>query len=284
RVLGARGYRVTLAEASTELGGRVGRECRLPGLAEWARVRDYRVQQINRMANVEVFRASRLDARQILEFGFEHVCLATGATWRRDGRGRSSYGAIEGFDRDGVIGVDAVLDDSAAMSGPIVVYDDDHFYMASVIAEKLRLAGHDVTIVTTAPQLAPESQRALDQGRIQARAIELGIGIIVSHRIEAFDGKGVVIANVYGGAPTTRPSATLVPVTSREPDAAIYGELALDAERLGSAGIRTLERIGDCRAPGLIAAATFAGHRYARALGSGDVEPLRDRVVIGRAA
>ncbi len=284
RVLGQRGYRVTLAEATTELGGRVARESRLPGLAEWARVRDYRVGQINRMANVEVFRASRLDAGQILQFGFEHVCLATGSTWRRDGQGRSSYGAIAGFDHKGVVGVDAVLDDTARVSGPVVVYDDDHFYMASVIAEKLRLAGHDVTIVTTASQLAPESQRTLDQARTQARAIELGIAIVVSHSIEAFDGKSVVIANVYGGAPETRPCATLVPVTSREPDAALYDEFATATDRLRGAGIRTLERIGDCRAPGLIAAATFAGHRYARALGSGDTEPLRDRVVIGKTA
>jgi dimethylamine/trimethylamine dehydrogenase len=44
RALGQRGYNVMLAEASTELGGRVTQECRLPGLAEWGRVRDYRVQ------------------------------------------------------------------------------------------------------------------------------------------------------------------------------------------------------------------------------------------------
>ena len=37
RALCSRGYSVTLAEASTELGGRVTIESRLPGLAEWAR-------------------------------------------------------------------------------------------------------------------------------------------------------------------------------------------------------------------------------------------------------
>ena len=41
--LGKRGYRVILAEASEDLGGRVHRESRLPGLAEWRRVNDYRV-------------------------------------------------------------------------------------------------------------------------------------------------------------------------------------------------------------------------------------------------
>ncbi|MFZ8941539.1 MAG: hypothetical protein ACO2ZK_06005, partial [Gemmobacter sp.] len=41
-----RGYRVTLAEAGEELGGRVARERRLPGLSAWGRVADYRAGRI----------------------------------------------------------------------------------------------------------------------------------------------------------------------------------------------------------------------------------------------
>ena len=44
----ARGYDVMLAEATRDLGGRVTREALLPGLSEWARVRDYRVQQLEK--------------------------------------------------------------------------------------------------------------------------------------------------------------------------------------------------------------------------------------------
>ena len=60
RGLGLRGYEVALAEAGTELGGRVAQECRLPGLAAWGRVRDYRVGQIRQDA--ECRGLSRLDA------------------------------------------------------------------------------------------------------------------------------------------------------------------------------------------------------------------------------
>ena len=59
--LGKRGYKVMLAEASRELGGRVSSEAKLPGLSQWARVRDYRLQQIEKLPNVEVFRESRMD-------------------------------------------------------------------------------------------------------------------------------------------------------------------------------------------------------------------------------
>src|SRR5688572_6943899 len=80
RALGQRGYEVHLAEATTELGGRVTKESRLPGLSAWARVRDQRVLQIEKMSKVTLYRDSRLTAENVLEFGFERVVLATGAT------------------------------------------------------------------------------------------------------------------------------------------------------------------------------------------------------------
>jgi dimethylamine/trimethylamine dehydrogenase len=281
RTLGQRGYRVALAEAGLELGGRVTREARLPGLAEWARVRDHRLQQIGKMPNVEVFRDSRLGPEQILDFGFEHVCIATGAAWRRDGRGRSSFAPIAGWQRKGVVTVDEVMDDAVAIEGPVVVYDDDHFYMGGVIAEKLRAKGHDVLFVTTAGQVSPEAQRTLDQGRIQAQLHHLGIEVLVSHKVVGFGENGVTLAYVYGGPSVTRACATLVPVTSREPNEGLYTALMADEDKLRKAGIRSVRRVGDCAAPGLIAAATFAGHRYGREFGSNDSEAARDRVVLG---
>ena len=101
--LGRRGYRVVLAEALAELGGRVTRESALPGLSEWARVRDHRVHALRQMPNVEIYRDSRLDAEQVLEFGFAHVCIATGSRWRRDGTGRSSPVAFAGWRSEGVV-------------------------------------------------------------------------------------------------------------------------------------------------------------------------------------
>ena len=74
-----RGYEVHLAEAGSELGGRVTRESRLPGLAEWARVRDWRVTQLERMANVSIYRESALEAEHVLEFKARHVAIATGS-------------------------------------------------------------------------------------------------------------------------------------------------------------------------------------------------------------
>ena len=78
RALGARGYAVTLAEGSQELGGRVSLESQLPGLSEWARVRDWRLTQLHKLPNVEIYRDSELSADQVLEYGFSQVAVATG--------------------------------------------------------------------------------------------------------------------------------------------------------------------------------------------------------------
>ena len=279
RALGLRGYRVILAEADTKLGGRVTRESALPGLAEWGRVRDYRVQQINKLPNVEVYLDSRLDAEQVLDFGFKHVCIATGAAWRADGRGRFRFDPIDKHPHPRMIGPNAVMD-GATVEGPVVVYDDDHFYMGGLIAEKLRLAGTEVLLVTSASCLSPEAEPTLEQGRIQARALELGVELLVSHKVTEFDGEAVTIACAYSDKEFTHPCRTLVPVTSREPNESLYLSLSTDEQRLRDAGILSLVRIGDCAAPGIIAQATFAGHRYARELGSNDIGAARDRVII----
>src|SRR5271156_6861309 len=63
-----RGYDVHLAEASSELGGRVTRESTLPGLAEWRRVRDWRVGQLAKLANVRIYRDSLLEPDHVLGF------------------------------------------------------------------------------------------------------------------------------------------------------------------------------------------------------------------------
>ena len=94
-MLGRRGYEVVLAEAGGELGGRVAREARLPGLAAWIRVLDYRKAQLERLGNVELAFNSTLDAEEVASYGFDHVAVATGAAWRRDGVGRWRTHPIE---------------------------------------------------------------------------------------------------------------------------------------------------------------------------------------------
>ena len=278
RAAGQRGYEVTLAEATKALGGRARREALLPGLATFARVMDWRLDRIAALPNVRIYRDSALDAGQVLEFGFEHVCIATGARWRADGVGRSSFNPIDGCGHPRISTPDDVMA-GRTIEGRVLVYDDDHFYMGGVVAEALKARGASVIFVTSADSVSPTCEYTLDQSRIQARLMELGIEIATARMLLAFDGSRAALACTYSGRERSVACDHVVSVTSREPDDALHSELAADPARLAEAGIVSLKRIGDCEAPDLIASAVHAGHLYARTLDGADVVK-RDRVVV----
>ena len=266
RALGQRGYAVSLAEARKELGGRVTREARLPGLAEWARVRDWRTGQINKLANIAVYLDSALTAQDVLDFGAEHVVLATGCHWRRDGVGRSHGFAIPGFADNARVFTPDDLMDGRMPEGRVAVYDDDGYYHASVVAELLRRRGCEVTHFTPEDSLAPWTLNTLDYRHVRKRMAELGIEALVSHDIVGYAGGTLTVEDVWTHRQRELACDAVVAVTARLPDDALYRELQRRETEWADAGIRTLRCIGDAEAPGLIAHAVYAGHRYAREL------------------
>jgi dimethylamine/trimethylamine dehydrogenase len=266
RSLGARGYEVHLAEATTDLGGRVAKESRLPGLAAWGRVRDYRVQQIEKMPNVTLYRDSLLTAEDVLEFGFERVVLATGATWRRDGIGRSHFSAIPGLDNARVFTPDDLMAERMPATGPVVVYDTEEFYLAGVLAEKLRKAGQAVTFVTPGDLASSWAGNTLEGVHINRHLRALGIEVITHHDVIRAASDHVEVTCGYGGGTRQVAASALVLVTSRLPNETLYLDLIGQGDAVKAAGIKQVARIGDCLAPGFIAHAVYHGHRYAREL------------------
>ena len=142
QALGKRGYDVTLAEQGRELGGRVARECRLPGLAAWGRVRDYRAEQLRKLPNVALYLESQLDAETVLEFGCPRVVIATGARWRSDGVGHHWTAPLPIEDGSQVLTPDDLMEGRLPEGTRVVVWDDDHYYMGGVLAELLADKGY----------------------------------------------------------------------------------------------------------------------------------------------
>ena len=276
-ILGKRGYIVTLADAAGEPGGRVTLESRLPGLAEWARVRDYRITQLRSLPQVSMYLGSQLSAAEVREFGADHVLIATGACWRRDGRGRWHSRPIAGLYAAAVLTPDDLMH-GARPEGEVTIFDDDHYYMAPVIAVLLARAGARVTYVTTNGSVSEWSHYTGEQERTQQQLLELGVRIQVSTAVEGFDGSAVTLGCVYSGRTWQQSAATLVMVTSREPREELYRELVGEES---SAPALKVQRIGDCRQPALIAHAVFAGHQAARELDDPESSaPGRDRSVV----
>ena len=280
RALSLRGYDVALAEAGTELGGRVARERLLPGLSAWGRVADYRAYQLSQRPNVESYFDSRLDAGQILDFGFQHVCVATGSHWRADGVARLHVVPIPADPAMPVFTPDDIMD-GRLPEGEVVLFDDDHYYMGGVIAELLARKGCKVTFVTTSAYVSDWTLNTLEQAAIHRRLVEAGVRIVLNTGVAAIRADGVQTACSYTGAAGHIGCGAVVMVASRLPDDALYRDLMARQADWADAGIASVKVIGDANAPGPIAWATYAGHRYARALDMpdiGDALPFRREV------
>ena len=256
--LARRGYEVTLAEAGSEIGGRVLRESQLPGLGAWARVKDYRLNDLNQRANVNIYANSKLDADQVLELGISNVFIATGARWKADGIGRNTLrNAPLISDQARVLTPDHLMDGDMPPDGPVAVYDDDHAYIAGVIAEKLAQAGHEVIFVTPESLVSSFTTLTLEQHRIQARLIELGVDVCCNQVLKSLDQTAMQIACSFSGNIQTIACNSAVLVTERSRETALF-------DALQGKGLNTLELIGDAAGPALIADAVFAGHKAAR--------------------
>ncbi len=277
RVLGARGYDVALAEKSRQPGGRVSLESSLPGLREWARVRDWRLGQIAKMQNVELFLESEMSADDVRDFGAAHVVCATGSHWRRDGVGRSLRKPVLS-PSPAIVAPEEIMRGNLP-SGPVAIYDDDGYYLAAGLADKLREAGHEVHFVTSAGVVAPWMSYTGDQAATHAHLLAQGIICHFNKTLCAFTPGRLELDCLYGGAGSVLEVASLVPVTARQPETTLFDLLQADGARLAGAGIKSLTRIGDAEAPGIIAHAVYAGYRFARQLGLATDHPAtrRDR-------
>jgi dimethylamine/trimethylamine dehydrogenase len=269
--LGKRGHRVMLAEAERELGGRVGLESRLPGLSSWARVRDYRLGQIRRLANVELFPESRLTAADVAGMDCRHVILATGARWCRDGTGYANPKPVIGPEVPALFTPDDVLA-GRLPQGRVIVYDDDQFYMAGVIAEMLLQAGREVVFVTPGLEVSTWTAMTDEQFRVQSRLMAQGASIHLGRRLTSWNGASAGFAGIYDGSPFELGADSLLLVGARAPADELERELRVLWTAGGLTHLASLRAIGDSHVPGAIYAAVYAGHRAAREFGE-EVDP-----------
>jgi dimethylamine/trimethylamine dehydrogenase len=285
RALGARGYRVTLTEARRTLGGRVTREATLPGMSEYIRVRDHRELQLAKMRNVEIYRQSEVTVADVVALGADHVVIATGARWRTDVHDGATFVQVAPPGVE-VLTPDDIMD-GRLPTGPTVVYDGDGYYMGSVIAERIVASGQAVTLVTPSDSVAYWAGMTGERPRIRRHLAGLGVEMITAHRITEFDGARAALACGYSGRELSVAASSLVVVGARVPQDSLYRALLATGRGVAGTLPFTLARIGDCDAPAIIAAAVYAGHRYARELDDpvdSDLPMRHDRVDVGTSA
>ena len=205
----------------------------------------------------------------MLKFGCPRVVIATGARWRGDGVGRHWTLPVPIEDGAQVLTPDDLMAGRLPEGTRVTVWDDDHYYMASVLAELLADKGFETAYATPASEASTWSRNTMEQHFAQARLLEKGV------RIEAFRNlsriaPGVVATScVHTGRIEEAEADAVVLVTARTP----ADEIAAQRERWADAGLEAVDAIGDALAPATIAHAVYAGRRYAEEL---DGPPVAD--------
>jgi dimethylamine/trimethylamine dehydrogenase len=227
-------------------------------------VRDWRLLQIGKMPNVDLYLESKLTAADALEFGADAIVVATGATWRGDGVGRYHIHAIS-IDPDAdVLTPDDLMSGKRPSGRDVVIFDDDHYYLGGVLAELLVKEGHAVTLVTPASLASYYTRASLEQAAIQSRLLNLGIAIRANEAVKGVARGQATVECAFTQRTTTLNADCAVLITSRISNDALYQELIATHSNVLA--------IGDARAPATIAHAVHAGRRYAEEFGS----PPRD--------
>jgi dimethylamine/trimethylamine dehydrogenase len=278
--------RVHLVEAAAEPGGSMRWISRLPGLGEWARVVNWRVIQLQNLANVEVICSARLDAGAVRSYGAELVVVATGAAWRRDGLSAYTHTPFAGFDdhSERLLTPEDVMVAGARPPGKrVVVYDGEGYFTAPGIAEQLATEGFRVELVTCLEQVAPVCDETLEGPLLRQRLHECGVTLRRGVTLTGIDDGGVTGTDEFGEALAIEADGVVL-VTQRVSEDSLYRELTADTEALQAEGIVGLYRVGDCVAPRIPADAIFDGHRLGREIDSADpaipLPYLRERATV----
>jgi len=271
--LARRGYQVILAEAKNKLGGRVLFESNLKGLSNWKRVVDNRTHEILQNNNIQVYKESKLTAELIGGLGINNIFLATGSSWRKDGIGRSRRSPIQGLESIQVYSPEEVVQNLQDIKDPLVVYDDEQGYLAGVLADHLSSEKAEIIFVTPASVVSPWTDSTLEQKRVQASLINAGVKIICNQSINKIENETAFLECVFSGSITKLHCESIVMVTERISDTALYDSLIQN--NLEGKTHYNIKIIGDAEAPGLIADAVYLGHLAAQNFEASDADIQR---------
>jgi dimethylamine/trimethylamine dehydrogenase len=260
----------------------------LPGLGEWGYHRDYRELQIGKLVKKNkqsqvALGQKPLSAEAALTYGAEKIVIATGSSWNTDGTNCLTHEPIPGADASQAdqLTPEQVLEGKKKIGKRVLILNADTYFMAPSLAEKLTLAGHEVTIVTGV-HLANYMHFTLEYPNMMRRLHELHIkemhnafaSQIEKGRVQVYDIWGDGSKRTYRGAGhlPREPNKTqrwvefdsLVLVTGRHSNDQLYRDLKQRQGEWAKNGVKGVYLIGDAEAPRLIADATFSGHRLAR--------------------
>ncbi|HKE94351.1 MAG TPA: hypothetical protein VKB34_08620, partial [Povalibacter sp.] len=122
----------------------------------------------------------------------------------------------------------------------------------------------EIIYVTPDDTVASWTANTHEFRHIQKRLRQLGVRMTAAHNLCRFAPGEATLACVYTGREQRIDCASVLAITARLPNDELQRSLLALEPQWRAAGIESVTAIGDCLAPGLIAHAVYAGHRYAR--------------------
>lgn len=178
---------------------------------------------------MEIYLDSRLDADSILGFGFEHVCIATGARWRRDRVNRQHVVPFP-IDPGMPLCIPDNIMEGNLPTGGVVIAGDNHYHMGGVLAALLAIRGCEVSLITPAAHVSDWTRNTLEQAAIHQHLAGLGVEIVLKRGVTAI-GAGHAVSNcLYTGTTGSHGCDAVVRVASRQGEDRLFRDLAARQE------------------------------------------------------
>jgi NADPH-dependent 2,4-dienoyl-CoA reductase/sulfur reductase-like enzyme len=262
RVAAARGHEVTVLEREPEPGGHVRVQALLPDRQEYGQIAVWLAAQAAKngaeiRTDVEVGEADL--ASLLVSERPDHVVVATGARYARDGWQGQTAAPIDGWQSGNCASWHDVVDGKASASGAVVVVDDLQDIAGPLTAVKLAREGSSVTLVTRWPMVAMETIPEVYYLWTRKALLEAGVEVLPDHFATRIEGRKIELVNVYDRDRVTRFEAdAIVFNTGRRSENGLH-------RALQSRGV-SVEAIGDAVAPRGTYEAVYEGHRAGRRL------------------
>lgn len=224
-----------------------------------------------------------MTADEVLSYGFQHIAIATGATWRADGVGRWHTTPITLDASLPVLTPDQLMRGDRPSGSRVAIFDDDHYYLGGVLAELLVREGYSVALVTPAATVSSWTANTLELDRIQRRMLELDVELHLSMTVGGTTSAGPTLECIHTGRQRDLAADSLVMVTARLPNDGLVHDLHAVEETWQEHGLISVTAVADALAPSTIAAAVWDGRRFAEDLGrpqDRDSTPFRREVTL----
>ena len=247
-VAAQRGHRVTLYEASAQLGGQIQLAQLLPRRSEFGGA-STNLQREMQLAGVEVLRNTRVDRALIEREKPDHVIIATGAQpyWPNFERG----GELQ------VVDAWQVLRDEVQLGRSVVVADWRCDWIGPGIAERLVRAGHQVQLAVNGTHCG-ENLPLYVRDQLAGELHKLAVPIIPYARLYGCDDSTVYLQHTASGEPMLLENVDSLVLCQ--------GHQSVDDLGQQLKGLVPFQRIGDCLAPRTVEEAIHEGLKVAWAL------------------